>query len=75
MVTAHIDEEIASIGIKVRKLRINAGYSAYYSFAYAYELSPRHYWSLESGKANVSLGFLLKVLRAHDLTLKEFFEI
>lgn len=69
-----IDKRFASIGSKLRQLRINAGYSAYADFAYGNDLSPRHYWRLESGRSNISLEFLMKVLDAHELSLEDFFK-
>jgi len=67
-----IDKRIGEIGNKIRKLRIEAGYSSSETFAYQHDLSRVHYWRIEKG-TNLTLESLIKILDIHKISLKEFF--
>ena len=60
-------------GEKLRKLRIEKGYSGYDFFAWEHGLSPRQYLNMEQGK-NFTMASLIKVLDIHGLTFEEFFK-
>jgi hypothetical protein len=64
---------IVSIGERIKSLRINAGYKSYEVFTWENNLSRIQYWKMEKG-TNCTLKSLYKVLKAHNLTYKEFFD-
>lgn len=64
---------LKKIGAKLKRLRQDAGYSSYESFAMENELSNRYYWSAEKGQ-NLSLLYLMKILQIHKITIEEFFK-
>jgi len=64
---------IKGIGDKLKSLRIRAGFTSYENFAIEHELSARYYWEVENGK-NISLHYLFKLLRIHEISLDEFFK-
>ncbi len=57
----------------LRRLRLNAGYTAAAKFANAADINHVNYYRLESGK-NMTLTTLNKILQFHNLTFKEFCE-
>lgn len=63
---------LKKIGAKLKRLRQEAGYSSYESFAMENELSNRYYWGAEKGQ-NLSLLYLMKILQIHKITIEEFF--
>jgi transcriptional regulator with XRE-family HTH domain len=67
------DKRILAIAAKIRKLRIEKGYTNYEHFAIDNDLPTVHYWRIESGKTNPTIQSLLKILDIHKLTLKDFF--
>lgn len=60
------------IGQKLKKLRIEKGYSSYENFAYENDLPRVQYWRMERG-TNFTFKNLLKILEIHKITLSEFF--
>jgi transcriptional regulator with XRE-family HTH domain len=61
------------IGEKLRELRKKAGFKGYDNFAFTFELEKNTVLRAEKGK-NITIDSLINILRAHNLTLKEFFE-
>ena len=68
-----LNPTIKKISNKIKKLRINAGYSSYEVFAWEKGIGRMHYWKMEKG-TNFTMKSLLKILDAHNITLAEFFE-
>lgn len=66
--------ELNSVGEKLRKLRIDKGYSNYENFAYDNGLNRANYGRYEKG-ANLRLSTLITILECHGLTLEEFFRL
>lgn len=66
------DERIKKIAEKLRELRKKAGYTNYENFAWENDIGRVQYWRMEKG-ANFTMVSLLKILDAHGITLKEFF--
>ena len=66
------DKRLQKIGAKIKKLRIEAGYTSYEDFAWENELNRVQYWRMEKG-SNFTINSLLKILDVHRLTLEEFF--
>ena len=67
------DQVLKNISKKIKKLRKDKGYTSYESFVFDYDLPRMQYWRIESGKTNLTIKSLLKILKIHKLTLKEFF--
>ncbi len=66
---------IELIGKEIKKLRIEAGFTSFENFAFEYEISSSYYWKVENGKVNLSLTYLIKILKLHNLDLVTFFKI
>lgn len=60
------------IGLKIRELRKNAGYSSYENFAMDYDLSRMYYWQVENGR-NISLEYLFNLLNIFKVNVNDFF--
>lgn len=69
------EEALKDIGERLRKLRIQRGYSSYETFAIEHDLSRMQYWRLEKGTTNMTIKTLKRVLDLHGISLKEFFQI
>ena len=67
-----ISPRMAAVGDKLRKIRVERGYSGYDFFAWENKLSPRQYLNMEQGK-NFTMNSLIKVLDIHGIKLNEFF--
>lgn len=68
-----MDDRIIDIGKKLRKLRLQKGYSSYEVFAWENEIPRVQYWRMEKG-TNFTISSLLRVLDVHNITLEEFFQ-
>ncbi len=68
-----VDLRLKAIGEKIKRLRLEAGYTSYEKFAIANGIEGKQYWRLESGK-NFRMTTLIGIIDIHGITLKEFFE-
>ena len=68
-----IERTLEEIGLKLRALRKKKGYTSAESFAYDHDLPRVHYWRIESGKVNITLKSLHKILSIHKISIEEFF--
>lgn len=68
-----VEKVLEQIGTRLRELRKKKGYTSAESFAYDHDLPRVHYWRIESGKANLTIKTLQRILNIYDLTLAEFF--
>lgn len=68
-----LDQQLVSVGEKLKELRIAKGYTSYEYFAFENNLNRSQYGTYERGR-NMTLATLVKILAIHGLTLKEFFE-
>jgi transcriptional regulator with XRE-family HTH domain len=66
-------EVLIKIGEKLKKLRIEKGYTSYESFAIANDLSRMQYWRIEKGQSNITIRSLLAILKIHKVSLEKFF--
>ncbi|HRS67126.1 MAG TPA: helix-turn-helix transcriptional regulator [Paludibacteraceae bacterium] len=66
------DPRLIDIGNRIKRLRIDKGYSSAEIFAYEHELNRVSYWRIERG-SNLTLSTLLRILDIHNLSLQEFF--
>jgi transcriptional regulator with XRE-family HTH domain len=73
MAKANVGVLLKRMGRRLRKLRVNAGYSSYETFAVDHDLSRRYYWAVENGR-NISIAYLVKILAIHDMTMEDFFK-
>jgi len=67
-----MDKRIITIAKKLKQLRKVKGYTSYENFAWDNEIPRVQYWRMEKG-TNFTIRTFLRVLDAHDITLKEFF--
>ena len=67
------DERMVKVANKIKKLRLDAGYTNYENFAWDNEIGRVQYWRLEKG-TNFTMKSLLKILDIHKLTPEEFFK-
>jgi len=68
-----MDERIFKIAKRIKQLRIDKGYGSHEFFAWEHKIPRVQYWRMEKG-TNFTIRTLLRILDAHDLTLKEFFD-
>lgn len=72
--TENQSKQLLDIGEKLRKLRIEKGYSNYENFAYDHGLNRANYGRYEKG-ANLRVSTLITILECHSLSLDEFFRL
>lgn len=70
---AKLDIRQMAIADTIKRLRKQKGYVSYDYFAWENKIPRVQYWRMEIG-TNFSMKSLLRVLDAHDISLKEFFE-
>ena len=63
---------VAKIGLKLKHLRIEKGYTSYENFAFQNDIPRVQYWRIEKG-TNFTIKYLLKILEIHQISLKDFF--
>jgi transcriptional regulator with XRE-family HTH domain len=66
------DPQLLKLGKRLRQLRIKKGFSNYEYFAYEHGLGRAQYGKYETG-GNIRFDTLVKLVRIHGLTIKEFF--
>jgi transcriptional regulator with XRE-family HTH domain len=66
------DKELKKLGKKIRQLRIKAGFTSYEFFAYEHEMSRSQYARYERGE-DLRYSTLIKIIRAHGITIEQFF--
>ena len=69
---AYTKEQLAQLGKRIKELRKAAGYSNYEHFAFQNEINRSQYGRYENGE-DLRFSSLLKVLKALDISLKDFF--
>jgi len=67
-----INPELVKLGNRIKQLRIQKGYSSYEFFAYDNNISRTQFGRYERGE-DLRYSSLLKVIKAFDMTLKDFF--
>jgi transcriptional regulator with XRE-family HTH domain len=63
---------LKQVGDRLKYYRKKAGYTNYEYFAYENEISRPQYGKYEAG-ANIQLNTLMKILKALNVSLEEFF--
>ncbi|WP_340201986.1 helix-turn-helix domain-containing protein [Ascidiimonas sp. W6] len=69
----YTQEQLTKLGNRLRELRIERGFSNYEQFAFEHNLPRAQYGRYEQGQ-DLRFSSLLKVLKALDITLAEFFK-
>jgi len=64
--------DMLKLGKRIKALRIARGYTSYEYFAYDHDISRAQFGRYEKGE-DLRFSSLLKVVKALDVTLKEFF--
>ncbi len=68
----YINQQLENLGKRLRDLRREKGYTNYEQFAFDHELPRAQYGRYEKGQ-DIRFSSLLKVLKAMNISLKEFF--
>ena len=66
-------KSLKKVGERLRYYRKKAGYTNSEYFAYEHEISRPQYGKYEAG-ANIQLNTLMKILKALNVSLEEFFK-
>ncbi len=66
-------KQLKHIGERLKHYRKKAGYTNYEYFAYENNISRPQYGKYEAG-ANIQLNTLIKILKALNVSLEEFFK-
>jgi transcriptional regulator with XRE-family HTH domain len=66
------EQALQKMGERIRKLRIERGYTSYEYFAYEHEISRAQFGRYERGE-DLRFSTLVKIINAMGLTLEEFF--
>lgn len=68
----YTEKQLHNLSERFKKLRKEKGFSNYEHFAYENDLSRSQYGRYENGE-DLRFSSLLKVLKAMDISLKDFF--
>lgn len=68
----YTEKQLHNLGERFKKLRKEQGFSNYEHFAYESDLSRTQYGRYENGE-DLRFSSLLKVLKAMNISLKDFF--
>jgi transcriptional regulator with XRE-family HTH domain len=66
------EEVYKKIGKRLKELRLAAGFTNAEKFAFEHEITRSQYANYEKGM-NMKIGTLLRILRAHNISLTDFF--
>lgn len=66
------EKRLIQLGDRIKNLRVAAGYSNYEKFSYEHDISRSQFGRYENGQ-DMKFSSLLKVLKALDISLPEFF--
>lgn len=69
----YTEQQLTTLGRKLRELRIARGFSNYEQFAFEHNLPRAQYGRYEQGQ-DLRFSSLLKVLKALDVSLEDFFK-
>lgn len=70
---AEIPVDIKKIGLRLKQLRKERGFSNSDDFTYKYQLNRSQYGKYEAGSEDLRLSSLIKILEKLDIGLSEFF--
>lgn len=69
----YTEQQLTNLGKRLREIRIAKGFTNYEQFAFEHNLPRAQYGRYEQGQ-DLRFSSLLKVLKALDVSLDEFFE-
>lgn len=72
-VNNQLDSRLLAISERIKKLRIEKGFTSYEQFAFEYKLPRSGYGNHEKGR-NITLKSLLRILDIHGISLEDFFK-
>ena len=64
---------LLKVGERLKQLRKEKGYTNHEVFANDIDMTRSQYWEYESGKKNISIYNLKRILESLDVSLEEFF--
>jgi hypothetical protein len=67
-----LDPRMKDIGDKIKRLRIEAGYTNYEHFAWDHNIGRMQVWRMETG-SNFNFSSFFKILDAHGISPADFF--
>lgn len=67
-----VDEQLKKLGERIKKLRIEKGYTSYEYFAYEHNISRAQFGRYEQGQ-DLRFSSLVKIVSAFGMTLEDFF--
>lgn len=70
---AQATPDTKTLGARMKSLRLKKGYTSLERFAHEHDLSRVLYSNYENGKGNITYKNLIKVTKALDISLKDFF--
>ena len=65
-------DDVKQLAERIRSIRIQKGYASHEIFAYEHDIPRAQYGRYERGE-NLRFDSLLKIIRAFDMTVEEFF--
>ena len=71
MGTLEKEAMLKKIGMRVKELRIKAGYKSHEQFAFDNNIQPKQMWRWESGY-DFKMSSLIRIANIHKITLEEF---
>lgn len=66
--------DVEKIALRLKDLRIKAGFTAAEKFANEFDLPRAQYARYEAGAADMRITSLLKIIRLHNINPSEFFK-
>ncbi|MCL7987052.1 helix-turn-helix domain-containing protein [Sphingobacterium sp. lm-10] len=72
-VSKDLPKEVKKIGLRLRQVRKELGFSNSDDFAYKYELNRSQYGKYEAGSEDLRISSLINILEKIDMSLNDFF--
>lgn len=72
-VSKELPKEVRKIGLRLRQVRKELGFSNSDDFAYKYELNRSQYGKYEAGSEDLRISSLINILNKIDMSLNDFF--
>ena len=71
--STQVQEELNKLAQRIKELRLKKGYQSYENFAYDHGIARAQFGRYESGKDDLRYSSLVKVIKALDISLRDFF--
>lgn len=72
-VNIDFNKEKKKIGIRIKQIRKDRGYSSHETFANENDIDRAQYGKYEAGSSNITLATLIKILNILKINLSDFF--